>query len=757
MMSLDMKTVVFIYLIINVIVTLVLVPVWLQNRKRFDGIGWWLTDYFLQTIGLFFVFIGNATNNLYAIALGSPLAVAGILVMFLGLGLFVGKKLNQLHNYILFAVFFSVHLYYTFIEPNLSVRTINIFSLSLLYSIQIFYLMIFRVDKEIRQITRNTGLVFLAFIFLFSFRIMDTIMKDHGNDFFKSGGIPALLLLANSMLVFLLTFSLISMINSLLLRQAAENASEKEGLLTNLSREVGERRQAESELLEAKESLELVFNTSPDSTLITRLHDGLIVDINNGFTAMTGFTSDETIGKSSMEIDLWKDPYDRQNVVNELKKKGSCDNYEAVFRMKDGSLINGSISARIITLHGVQHIISVTRDITERKQAEEKLRQTNEYLENLFNYANAPIIVWNPEFRITRFNQAFEKITGKKSSDVIGKPLDILFPPDRVDGSLRLIKNTTGGERWEIVEILIQNSDGSVRTVLWNSATIFDRDGKAPIATIAQGQDITDRKHAEAERLELQKQLFKAQKLQSIGILAGGMAHDFNNMLSVIMGNLELTLLGLPPDSRLRTNIKRAIETSAQVADLTSQMLAYSGQGKYVVEKISLNDMIRENILVFESSLPGGVMLQSDLDDDLPLIEADKDQVEQVIMNLILNASEAIGDKNGTITLACGKMLYNEEMLNSSVFDEKPRPGNYVFLEVADTGCGMDDATKEKMFDPFFSTKFVGRGLGLAAVHGILRNYSGDIFVQSSPGKGTKIRVLFPAMGIGKEQTPMVS
>ena len=631
MTVLDMKTVIFIYLISNVIITFVLFPVWLQNRKRFDGIGLWLTDYFMQTIGLMLVFIGGASGNPFAIALGGPTTAAGILIIFAGLERFTGKKLPQIHNYFLFVLFFIIQVYYTVIEPNLTVRTVNIFSITMIFTIQIFYLLVFKVDKYLRPITRYTGFVFLGFVVVSFLRIIDTIMTDRGNVFFKSGTIPTLFILATVMLVFLLTFSLITMINSRLIIKATEDAKDKERLVASLSSE-----------------------------------------------------------------------------------------------------------------------------IAERKNADENLRQTNEYLENLFNYANAPIIVWNPEFRITRFNQAFENLTGRKSSDVIGKPLDILFPTNQVESSLKLIKKTTGGERWETVEIAIQHLEGSIRTLLWNSATIYDRDGKTPIAAIAQGQDITERKKAEAERLEVQQQLFKSQNMESIVILAGGVAHDFNNMLLVIMGSLELTMFGLPQDSKLRPNIERAIETCTRAADLTRQLLAYSGQGKYVVEKIYLSVMVEDNITLFESSIPGNIRLIFNLDKNLPFIEADRIQIQQVIMNLILNAAEAIGDKNGTVALTSGAMWYDEELLKNSVFDEKPQPGDYVFFEVTDTGCGMDEITKGKMFEPFFSTKFTGRGLGLAAIHGILRNYGGDIFVQSSPGKGTTIRVLFPAMGIAKEELSKV-
>ncbi len=619
MSALDMRTVLFIYLISNVIITFVLFPFWLQNRNRFDGIGLWLIDYVLQMIGLLFVFVGAATENPFSIVLGIPLIMSGILIIYIGLGRFVGKKSLQVHNYILLGLSIIIHVYFTFIKPNMTGRTINLFAMNIIYSIQSFYLLYFRVDEELRAITRNTAYVFLALVIVSFLRIMDLLLTKHGNVFFKSGTIPTLLIMATIILVFLLTFSLITMINRRLIVKATEDSKDKEVLVATLSVE-----------------------------------------------------------------------------------------------------------------------------IAERKKAEENLRQVNEYLENLFNYANAPIIVWNPKFRITRFNKAFENLTGKKREDVIGKPIEILFPPELVEKTMDLIKRTFEGERWETVEIAIAHSDGSVRTVLWNSATIYHRDGKTPVATIAQGHDITRRKHAEAERLELQRQLFKAQKLESIGILAGGVAHDFNNMLLVIMGSLELTSFSLPADSRLLPNIKLAIDTCARAADLTRQLLAYSGQGKYIVESIELSLMVKENIALIESSVTKNVRLVAKLDEKLPYIKADKTQVQQVIMNLILNAAEAIGDNSGTITISSGSMQYDEDMLKESVFDEKPLPGNYVFFEVEDTGCGMDEVIKNKMFEPFFSTKFTGRGLGLAAVHGILRNHSGNIFVQSNPGKGTTIRVLFP-------------
>jgi PAS domain S-box-containing protein len=186
------------------------------------------------------------------------------------------------------------------------------------------------------------------------------------------------------------------------------------------------------------------------------------------------------------------------------------------------------------------------RDISDRKRTEETLRETKNYLESLIDHANAPIIVWNPQFQIIRFNHAFEFLTGRTAADVIGKHLEILFPPDLVDSSMERVKNTPLGEHWESVEISILNTGGTVHTVLWNSATIFATDGMTPVATIAQGHDITVRKRMEGEQAKLEAQNRQLQKVESLSRMAGAIAHHFNNNLGAVIGNLEMVIDDLP-------------------------------------------------------------------------------------------------------------------------------------------------------------------------------------------------------------------
>ncbi len=256
--------------------------------------------------------------------------------------------------------------------------------------------------------------------------------------------------------------------------------------------------------------------------------------------------------------------------------------------------------------------------------------------------------------------------------------------------------------------------------------------------------EIQTRQQAEEERLEMQRQLLHSQKLESLGIMAGGIAHDFNNLTMAILGNLDLALLELPPAASARHYIEQSMQASRRAADLTRQMLAYSGKGRFVIQDINLSDLVRENVHLFQAAMAKTVSLKLDLDERLQPLQGDPGQVQQVIMNLITNATEAIGDHPGEISLATGLQECDTACLQHSRLEDNPPPGLFAYVEVGDTGCGMADDTLARLFDPFFTTKFTGRGLGMAAVLGIVRGHGGAIFVDSGPERGTLIRVLFP-------------
>jgi signal transduction histidine kinase/CheY-like chemotaxis protein len=257
--------------------------------------------------------------------------------------------------------------------------------------------------------------------------------------------------------------------------------------------------------------------------------------------------------------------------------------------------------------------------------------------------------------------------------------------------------------------------------------------------------DITERKRQEQEEAETQARLLQTQKLESLGVLAGGIAHDFNNLLVGILGNADLALAELSPESTARDTVRDIQVTAQRAAELTRQMLAYSGKGRFVVEPIDISRLVEEMAHLLEVTAARRATLRLRAQPNLPLVQADATQLRQVVMNLIMNASEAIGDRSGVISVSTGITYIDADYAGTTEYTGPLTEGEYVHIEVADTGAGMDEATTTRIFEPFFTTKFTGRGLGLAAVLGIVRGHNGAIKVYSEVGRGTTFKVLLPA------------
>ena len=281
-----------------------------------------------------------------------------------------------------------------------------------------------------------------------------------------------------------------------------------------------------------------------------------------------------------------------------------------------------------------------------------------------------------------------------------------------------------------------------------------------PVRMVGAIRDITSLREAQTKRVDLEARLLAernnallasrlqhAQRMESLGLLAGGIAHDFNNLLVGVLGYADLALNELGPTSPARPLIEEARKSGERAADLCNQMLAYSGRGKFLVENIDLNDIVEDIRQLLEMVISKKVALQHKCSSGIPSISADETQIRQVIMNLVINASEAIGDESGVIAIATGAMECDRAYLDLAyVPAADAKEGNYIYVEVSDTGCGLDAAALDRIFDPFFTTKMTGRGLGLAAVLGIIRSHGGAIKVCSEPGAGTTIKVLFPAI-----------
>ncbi|MCE9608733.1 MAG: response regulator [Chthoniobacter sp.] len=284
--------------------------------------------------------------------------------------------------------------------------------------------------------------------------------------------------------------------------------------------------------------------------------------------------------------------------------------------------------------------------------------------------------------------------------------------------------------------------DGTVHWIAAKGRAFYDESSGRPVRMAGTAMDITARKLAEEQRKLAEGKMQETQRLESIGVLAGGVAHDFNNLLTGVIGNTSLALNDLPKSSPLYPCLEQIEEAAQRAAELCRQMLAYAGKGQFVVQNVELSGLVRETTQLLESSIAKGVILQMDLATDLPAVRADITQLRQVVMNLVLNASEAIIG-GGTVRVATGLRLADSA---EPAVPDLP-VGDYVFLEVLDTGRGMTPETLAKIFDPFFTTKFTGRGLGLAAVQGIIRGHHGCLNVSSTPDHGTTFQVFLPCVG----------
>ena len=311
-------------------------------------------------------------------------------------------------------------------------------------------------------------------------------------------------------------------------------------------------------------------------------------------------------------------------------------------------------------------------------------------------------------------------------------PLNLAYHRAFIEGGYRL----TDCETREV------DKHGNVKYFLNNETGIVE-DGLFKRAWGTQ-RDITARKQAEEERTLIERRLQETQKLESLGVLAGGIAHDFNNLLTGVLGNASLARLELPPESPAQESLAQ-IETGAQrAAELCKQMLAYSGRGRFVVRRLDLSAVVRDTAELIQLSISKNAALRFALAPDLPAITADATQVRQIVMNLVINASDALAEQSGVIAVSTGVMHADRAYLAETHLAPGIPEGRYVFLEVSDNGAGMTAATKARIFDPFFTTKFTGRGLGLAAVLGIVRGHRGALKVYSEAGRGTTFKLLLP-------------
>ncbi len=377
-------------------------------------------------------------------------------------------------------------------------------------------------------------------------------------------------------------------------------------------------------------------------------------------------------------------------------------------------------------------------------EAEEQVRGARAQGQALLD--NIPHMAWmkNTEGVFLAVNEAFARACGHDKARILGKTDRDIWPSEHAERYMADDRRVVATREKVLVEEPIVEG-GTLKWFETFKTPINDSRGTV-IGTVGLARDITESKRHEEQRRQLERRMQQTQKLESLGVLAGGIAHDFNNLLVGVLANAELGLTAARQTHASRVIFDRLNDVrkaALHAAELTNQMLAYAGRAHFDVRPLSLSEVIREMGHLLDASISKKARVEYELAPELPAVQADIAQMRQVVMNLIINASEALGDRVGTIVVRTGIQDVTDE-LEDLYGPSALALGRYVFLEVTDDGSGMSDETRTRLFEPFFTTKFTGRGLGLSAVQGIVRGHGGGIVLRTALGQGTSIRVLMP-------------
>jgi len=558
--------------------------------------------------------------------------------------------------------------------------------------------------------------------------------------------------------------------------------------LVGVSRDITERQRERQALVESEARFRALFESSPDAVFVES-REGIVLDANPAACRLHGMTRAELLGRHVTDLvpPAIRDEVGRRHheffTNAEVTREGES-------LRKDGTCVPVELAARPCDYGGQAAALIHARDISERRRSLAALERRDRILQAVARAAQT--LLHTPDWRDAAPSVLADLGEATACDAVLlfaNEPVDgragfrpvCLWPTTEEPGSgaLAVGYEAVGCGRW--CELLARGETvhGRVRDLPESERHLPERKGMKSIAltpifagekwwgflALGQADQYRDwfavelgvlrtaaevfgaaiaRAAAEAEREHMEMRLQETQKLESLGVLAGGIAHDFNNLLTGILGNASLARLDLPPQSPAEGALEQIERTSLRAADLCKQMLAYAGKGRFVVQPLDVSQLVHDTAHLLQVSISKKAVLKFDLAAGLPLVVGDPSQLRQIVMNLVINASEAIGDRSGIIALHTGLVRADRAYLADMQFASSLPEGDYVFLEVSDTGCGMTPELKARIFEPFFTTKFTGRGLGLAAVLGIVRGHRGALKVYSEPGKGTSFKLLLP-------------
>ena len=850
----DMRTMVFSYMVTNIICVLFVVLLWRQNRNRFAGTAFWVVDFVFQAMALFLVVMRGSIADWSSMVLSNTLVIAGAILGYMGLERFVGKEGPQFHNYLLVALFIFVQDYFTFVQPSLEVRNLNISVALLLVCSQSVWLAWRRVEPGLRSLTFGVGAANFLYCLLSSARIVHFFVAPQAeNDYFKQNLFETLVIAAYQGLLILLTYSFVLMVNRRLLTQLGTQ----------------------------EQKFAKVFHSAPYAITLTRHSDGTIIDANETFGLMTGYGRAEVLGKKTMDLQIWERDADRAAFINALSKSGGVRGMEMPFRKKNGQRIAGLFSADIIAIDGEKCILASIGDITGHKRADAALVASEARSRAITQSAHDAIITSDSAGNIAGWNRGAEIMFGYAESEVMGQPMTLLMPQRYRDRHLAgMSRIRSGGEpqaidsavelnglrkdrsefplelslaRWETTDswfvtgiirditarkraegelgtlsraveqsptsIVITDRAGNIEYVnphfenvtgytkaevlgrnprilksgttpaetyaeLWNVISSGDewrgelcnrrkngelyfeyaaisglKDENGEVRQyVAVKQDITERKRAEealqlkrAVLLETERELVNAResladsaRLESVGRLAAGVAHEVKNPLMIIRLGVDYLAKQFPQESsqEILNDVRGAIERADNVI---KELLDFAKQKEFARRPTDINHVIDKAIhLVKHEIKRRNIVIVRNRSDPIPQIYADPDRLVQVFVNLLSNAAQAIG-KDGGIEVVARSICLGEHDLMESERDVFSVGEQVITVDIRDSGPGFPVEHEKKIFEPFFTTKPVGEGtgLGLAVSRNIVMMHKGSINISNRSEGGASALLRF--------------
>jgi PAS domain S-box-containing protein len=503
-----------------------------------------------------------------------------------------------------------------------------------------------------------------------------------------------------------------------------------------VTRNITERKKGERALRESEATLRSIFRAAP--TGIGLVRDRVIKQVNERLCEMVGYSQKELLEQNARILYPTGEDFDyvgREKYL-QISEKGT-GTVETRWQRKDGKVIDVILSSTPIDPNDLSIGVTFTAlDITVRKQAEEALQESEGKYRTVLEANPDAVVVYDIEGNVIYFNPAFTRIFGWTLEERIGKKMDVFVPEEAWRETKMMIKKVLAGERFSSIETHRYNQKGEIIPVSISGAIYKDQNGK-PIGSVINLRDITEQK-------KLESQLQQSQKMEAIGTLAGGIAHDINNILGIILGNTELAMDDIPDWNPARLNLEEARIASLRAKDIVHQLLSFARKTEMEKKPTNIIPIVKESFKLLRSSIPTSIEIRQNISKDVDTIMADSTQINQILINLCTNADHAMPD-GGIIEI----ILNNIELDEANTAQHSDlHPGRYVNLTVTDTGHGISQEVIDRIFDPYFTTKEVGKGtgMGLSVVHGIVKKHNGAITVKSEAGKGTTFSIFFPAV-----------